>query len=645
MSLQPKFKVSSVALGIFLLSSFLHFQAKSNDTQSPPEILVLGVAQVIELAQKQNLDVAIAEVQIDQTKGIYAASYSDLLPSIRGQYSAERFNGGEIVNSGVPSNFNRTTLRPLASVDYQIQTGGKAIYGVLASKHQLERSHYAKTRVLQTAFLNSLVAYYDWLRNISAVNIAKQSLYEATQQLEISESRYQDGFATKLEVSQNKTLKADKQALLLEAMNQEQISQAALIAILNIEKNKKIVPETSRIVPVNYFIVEGLTLDDLLNIALKERPDLQELNLLIKEAKNKYGIARADLFPTIGLSSYVRGIGPSLGELDSSKQAMFNVNVDLLKNLGIGAYGNMKASKARIQEAYLNKQKQFNEVFKEVSKAYKEVSLYQQKLKVGQSKINSAQEAYTISKFRSSEGIGINLEIIQAQTELTEARLDYQTAANNYNNAQINLLHKIGKLTPDKVLSAQPTADKDRCFADEDCTPGEFTATTEPTTETSLASDTEDQQKPASEQVKQAQIVTSTQETTSSNFTKREEELSSILEQITGQEHKETLARISEKESKNIFEKSERLPKTEQQTQKLELKQENINNKPKVDFNLLASEKPVEEKIKEVHTEKKPQVTTLASVKPQNKPSVKKRKPSLIKRIWYSIKRLCSEII
>ncbi|MDX1919722.1 MAG: TolC family protein [Candidatus Caenarcaniphilales bacterium] len=459
-------KTLLVGLTILLLLHGLQFRVQSTGVESS---LILGIPEVLEYAEKKNLDVAIAQSQIEQTKGQYVASYADLMPSVRGQFSTEKFNGGEVFSSATPVDLDRTTLRPLVSMDYAIQTGGRAIYQVKASKNQFKRSHYAKTRILQTAYLDSLIAYYNWQRDIAAVNIARQALEESEQQAKLSADRYDDGFATKLEVSQNKTIKADRQASLIEAMNQEQISLSNLVALLNIPQEKKVLPLSPIIVPTNFYIVEALSVNDLMEIALRERPELKELSLLVKEAKNRYGMARAELFPTINFSSFIRGIGPDLSNLETSRQGMFNVNVDLMRNLGVGAFGNMKQSKAKIQEAILNKQKQFNEIYKEISKAHREVNLYQQKLRVAQSRINSAREAYTIAKFRSSEGLGINLEVIQAQTELTKAQLDYQTAASNYNGSQINLLQKIGELTPERILNALPASEEDRCFKNEIC--------------------------------------------------------------------------------------------------------------------------------------------------------------------------------
>ncbi len=45
--------------------------------------------------------------------------------------------------------------------------------------------------------------------------------------------------------------------------------------------------------------------------------------------------------------------------------------------------------------------------------------------------LGSRQEAYRISFARLKAGVGINLEIIQAQTKLTEARSEYQENAIN----------------------------------------------------------------------------------------------------------------------------------------------------------------------------------------------------------------------
>jgi len=117
-------------------------------------------------------------------------------------------------------------------------------------------------------------------------------------------------------------------------------------------------------------IDEQVDLMELYTLAQKNRYELKELKATIEQAKAEYHKAFAELFPTIGISGYIRGIGPNLNELDKSQQGYVSFNVNVLKNLGLGIMSNIFMSKERIKEAILKKEKELNEIEKSLSEAY-----------------------------------------------------------------------------------------------------------------------------------------------------------------------------------------------------------------------------------------------------------------------------------
>lgn len=445
----PKF----ILILILIFSIFCKVKAQeTSELILKPENLILGIPEVINLAAKQNLDIAIAKSQINQAEGYFLGSFASLAPSVRAQGYVEKFEGGEIFFGSIPVQLDRTTYRPAIYADYQLNTGGKAFFDIYASKQALNRAKAITSNISQGVLLEALTAYFAWLRDNSRVEVAKQSLKEAEEQLQTIQARQKNGFATQLDTTQSSTLKYERENLLLEADNQRKISAINLAVILNIPIEKTLIPANELLKPIDFW-TENIDLSTILQIADQNRQDLKALSFSVKEARARFGSAIADLFPTVSLSGFRRGIGPTLNELDRSKQGSASINIDLLRNLGIGLAGNIKVSKALIEEAILNKEKQLNDMRREIAQAYYDMSLHEDKLKVAIEKLKSTQEAYRIAISRQKAGIGINLEIIHAQTKLTEARLEYQEAALKYNNAQLKLLYETGQLTASKVLS------------------------------------------------------------------------------------------------------------------------------------------------------------------------------------------------
>jgi outer membrane protein TolC len=61
--------------------------------------------------------------------------------------------------------------------------------------------------------------------------------------------------------------------------------------------------------------------------------------------------------------------------------------------------------------------------------------------------IEAAQETLQLSRERKDFAVGVVLEVIQAEQELTRARLDYLSAVSDFNSAQYELAKAVGGLS------------------------------------------------------------------------------------------------------------------------------------------------------------------------------------------------------
>jgi OMF family outer membrane factor len=69
--------------------------------------------------------------------------------------------------------------------------------------------------------------------------------------------------------------------------------------------------------------------------------------------------------------------------------------------------------------------------------------------------VASAQEELRLSKIRFENGLGNNIDVINAQRDLTTAYIDRAQAIINFNIAQAQLLHDIGLTSIDNITSSK----------------------------------------------------------------------------------------------------------------------------------------------------------------------------------------------
>ena len=80
----------------------------------------------------------------------------------------------------------------------------------------------------------------------------------------------------------------------------------------------------------------------------------------------------------------------------------------------------------------------------DVRKAYNNLIAAEKNINTTIVSVAQAEEDYEIAKIKYNEGVGTNLEVMDAQEKLTEARTNYYTALYNYNVSKAQLDKAMG---------------------------------------------------------------------------------------------------------------------------------------------------------------------------------------------------------
>ena len=417
---------------------------------------------VVNRVLNNNLDVALSKTALLQAKGARISSFAGFMPSIKAQGFVEKFTGSDIFVQAVPISVNRTTHRPKVSLDYQLPLGGKPFFKTRVAKHQLDSVKQSNVSTLQEALRDALTYYFTWLGDQKHLQVAEQSLDQAQAYVRYNQLREKTGFGTQFEIEQANVQQAERETAMLETKNKVAESAINLMSQLNLPLtiNIKSHDAINGLAP---FIDSTKTLDlkTLLATAEENRPDVKDLASQIKAARALYRSTFSDLFPTLGISSYVGKVGPNTQELRSVFQRGVMLNVDVLRNMGLDTIGKLKTNKARMQEAILSREKKLRDIQNSLAKSYFNWQKVQSQLKVAEQKRHAAGEALRIAQARQNTGFGIQLEVLQNQTSVAEAAYSVQTLIQQANIAQVDLLYETGQLTPLKVLTVARALSKE----------------------------------------------------------------------------------------------------------------------------------------------------------------------------------------
>jgi outer membrane protein TolC len=288
-----------------------------------------------------------------------------------------------------------------------------------------------------------------WQRDASKIQAAKKAVEQAQSLVDTQKKRQDTGYGMQLDVEQATIQLADRENDQLVVENNYQSTEVVLATTLNIPVVNNLEPSEPELTAVN-LIEKEVTLDSLLLTAKEKRPELKDLAEQIKASKAQYQASYSDLFPTLGLGSYYGQVGPFSNLRDTYSRSI-SLNYDVLKNMGVATFGNIKSLRAEWQQTLLKLEKKNNDIEKNIADAYFDWQYQQKQLVVAEKKVKAAEQAERIAKARLTTGFGIQLEILKAQSDLAQARMGYYESIYQANVAQLRLLYETGQMTPEKL--------------------------------------------------------------------------------------------------------------------------------------------------------------------------------------------------
>jgi len=201
-------------------------------------------------------------------------------------------------------------------------------------------------------------------------------------------------------------------------------------------------------------IPQTVPITDLLKIAIDNRPELKQYEELRLAAKRAIVVAGAPLQPKVNLGGSVYGVGaqPTLGTLSSIFVLNFSINWTL-GALGTTDLANIQGARWQARQSAIRAKQTFQTVFEQVRDSYDQILAADKRIDHSIVQNTSAEEELKIAKKRMEAGIGLNIDVLNAQRDLTQAQINKAQAIVDFNVAQAQLVHDIGLISIDTLIN------------------------------------------------------------------------------------------------------------------------------------------------------------------------------------------------
>jgi outer membrane protein TolC len=188
--------------------------------------------------------------------------------------------------------------------------------------------------------------------------------------------------------------------------------------------------------------LSGLTLDRALRTARFQRPDYRSASKLLESANEALKAARAQWYPTVGLSGYYGDSGARI----TSSHGVFLVTGSLNFNIFNG--GRIHSD---IEQAMATKKQRGDELADlgaqieyEVRTAFLDIQTAADQVAVAQSNVALAGQTLQQARDRFIAGVADTIEVVQAQESVANANDSLISASYNHNLSKASLSRALG---------------------------------------------------------------------------------------------------------------------------------------------------------------------------------------------------------
>jgi outer membrane protein TolC len=352
----------------------------------------------------------------------------------------------QAVPSGIISDAHYQSYNPGVALSAQLVLGD-AIYNSLAAKQLVKASEQGLEAQHQDTVFQAAAGYFDLARAKVLVDVAHEALATLQDYQHQLHDAVGAGVAFKGDELRVQSQSEQYEVKVQQAIEQQRVAAANLARVLHLDSRVELVPQDAELVPLTLFPTNSST-DALVGRALTARPELRQSDAFVSAARaGEKGARYGPWVPSIGAQLFAGGLGGGPDGGPSHFGAEGDYLVGISWKIGPGGLfdsGRIKASHSRLAAAELEGSKLKDAIISEVVADLARIQSLGAQIQLAQRNLGTATETLRLTRERKQYGVGVVLEDIQAQQDLTRARADYVTALAEYNAAQYALARAVG---------------------------------------------------------------------------------------------------------------------------------------------------------------------------------------------------------
>lgn len=331
----------------------------------------------------------------------------------------------------------------------QLFTSGKNIYAFRSKRAEVKAEEAKRTDTEQRVFLAAITAHLDVLQARSVLELREKNLTVLSKQLEAVQDRFSVGVVTRTDVAQSRAAVAGAKSAKLGAEASLRAAEAVYRELVgkapaDLEKPQKL-PRLPR------------NLDKALYTARRENPTLKNAQQMSKSGKFTSYSTVGSVLPSINLTgTYSKTEDPAASLLNNETEiSSLQLRLSVPLFLGGKSVAAISASQDVSNALKQNVHVASNTLEREVIVAWNNVQATKAAIDATEEQIRASELALDGVRQENTLGTRTNLDVLDAEQRLLDARVSLVQAERNQYVAAYNLIATTGRLTA-KRLRVKP---------------------------------------------------------------------------------------------------------------------------------------------------------------------------------------------
>jgi outer membrane protein TolC len=382
------------------------------------EALTLTPETAAALAVRRSTALALADQGVLSAQGLVkqAAALNKLTLDLQASYTR---TGPAVVVTlpGSTESFQfspSATHREALSATLPLYLAGRDKYAQQAAGAGVEAAQGSVQGALLSVALSARQVVLAILRLQQVAVVAQQRVTAVAEHLRVTTAMFDQGTTPRFEVVQAETNLATAKGEVIRAGTAVAQAKSQLAALLNLSQEVALNVEEG----VPAALPEG-DLHQLIQTALQQRPDVQAQEAQVRAREASLRLAQVQQKPTVALQGTVANQTASLAAGNIGWTLSLGMNWPLLD--GGATKGGIMVAQAALNSARLNVESTQQQVALQVTQAQLDFQDAKAMLAVAEQGSTNAQERARIAQVRFQNGVGLGVEVLDAQTALAGA--------------------------------------------------------------------------------------------------------------------------------------------------------------------------------------------------------------------------------